>query len=1121
MRQISPRAGRHTQGPNHPTAPALALPLLGVLVVLGGLLAGCAPLGRATPPGPPPPLEREFRGVWVASVANIDWPSRPGLPADSQRAELLTILDRGAELGLNAVILQVRPAGDALYRSRYEPWSEYLTGAMGSPPEPDWDPLAFAIEEAHARSLELHAWFNPYRARHPSATSPASPDHISQTRPDLVVRYGSYEWMDPGEPEVQDHSIRVILDVVRRYAVDGIHIDDYFYPYRERDSDGQLIDFPDDASWARYRAGGGTLARGDWRRQNVDRFVARLYREIKREKPWVQFGVSPIGIWRTGHPPGTCCFDAYEEIYADSRKWFAEGSLDYFVPQLYRPIADTLWSYPVMLDWWAEQNEQGRHLWPGMIPNRVRPTAAEDGWPADEILQQIERAREHPGAGGHVHFSARSLLRNPDGLSDALRSSAYDRSAIPPASPWLGGAPPAVPLATLDTDQGALHLASADREEPRWWVVRTRRGSAWTVDILPGTRTAVVPQGSGRIQEVAVSAVDRVGNESPLLWLGPGALVTGVVALMPYPSAGAAGSAGAEQAGAGLDGDVWVARTLSELTLRQKVGQLMMPWLDGAYLPLESDDHDRLRRWVEEDGVGGVVLSVGGPMDMAAKLNTLQGLAPVPLLVAADLEHGPGQRMTGGTVMPWGFELGGGTQFPPVMAIGATGDERLAYELGRITAVEARAVGIHMVFAPVLDVNNNPGNPIINTRSYGEDPAAVARLGVAHLRGLQEHGLIATAKHFPGHGDTDVDSHISLPVIPHVRERVDRVELVPFRAAIDADVGAIMSAHIAFPSLTGDSVPATLHPRILTGLLRDELGYDGIIVTDALDMGGIVEGFGGAEAAVLALQAGADILLMPADVSVAIDAVVAAVRRGDVAEERIDRSVRKLLEAKAGLGLHRDRRVDLDRVQATVGARSHQDVARETAERAMTLVRDRDRLVPTPPSADRRILTVVYTNQPDPLAGRAFRREMDARFPGHQAILIHAGTHPEQLDQLVATADSADLVVFTPFVRPSAWQGDLAMAPPVTERIRRIATRRPTVALSFGSPYVISEVPEVGTYLVAWGQANVVQEAAARALAGEVPITGRLPTAIPPDHRPGEGLRVEATTPTAPDREGT
>jgi len=361
-------------------------------VLPAALCAACAPAPAAgpAPASAPPPVARELRGVWVATVANIDWPSRPGLPADSQRAELTALLDRAAALRLNAVVFQVRPAADALYPSELEPWSEFLTGEQGKAPEPLWDPLAFAVDGAHRRGMELHAWFNPYRARHPAAKGTEAPTHISRTHPGLVKSYGRYLWMDPGEPEVQERSLRVMLDVVRRYDVDGIHIDDYFYPYPERDSAGRTVDFPDEPSWQRYRASGGRLARDDWRRRNVDDFIQRLHREIHREKPWVKFGISPFGIWRPGHPPQIQTgFDQYAMLYADARRWLREGWMDYFTPQLYWPVAQTPQSYPVLLDWWVKENVRGRHLWPGNFTSRTwegNPTP----WGAREILGQDE-----------------------------------------------------------------------------------------------------------------------------------------------------------------------------------------------------------------------------------------------------------------------------------------------------------------------------------------------------------------------------------------------------------------------------------------------------------------------------------------------------------------------------------------------------------------------------------------------------------------------------------------------------------------------------------------------------------------------------------------------------------
>ncbi|HEU4643341.1 MAG TPA: family 10 glycosylhydrolase [Gemmatimonadaceae bacterium] len=488
------------------------------------LLAARAALAQTPAPAPTdsdaPPVAREFRGVWVASVANIDWPSRPGLSTWQQQVELLEILNRAVELHLNAVVLQVRPAADALYHSRYEPWSEYLTGEMGAPPEPSWDPLAFAVKEAHARGLELHAWINPFRAHHPTDTSAYSTNHVSRAHPEMVRQYGQYLWLDPGDAAVRRHSLRVVLDIVKRYDVDGIHIDDYFYPYKERDSLGQPMDFPDDSSWTRYVRAGGKMTRDDWRRHNIDLFIESMYHEVKKAKPWVKVGISPFGIWRPENPPGICCFDAYAELYADSRKWLAEGWLDYLTPQLYWSIGSPHQSYPVLLKWWAEHNPKGRHLWPGNDLNRIGPLGT-SGWRADELLEQIRLTRAQPGATGNVYFSMKSLMTNRGGITDQLAGGPYAQPALVPASPWLSKRVPPTPkaVARVDTVTGnvVLHLAPGGKHHVWLWAVQARTAGVWTTAILPGEqRTHTIARGAGSVvpDEVVVYEVNRYGNQS-------------------------------------------------------------------------------------------------------------------------------------------------------------------------------------------------------------------------------------------------------------------------------------------------------------------------------------------------------------------------------------------------------------------------------------------------------------------------------------------------------------------------------------------------------------------------------------------------------------------------------
>jgi uncharacterized lipoprotein YddW (UPF0748 family) len=463
-----------------------------------------------------PGVDREFRGVWVATVGNLDWPSRRNLTTQQQQAELLRILDTARDQGLNAVIFQIRPMADAFYDSPLEPWSDYLTGVSGRAPDPYWDPLAFAIEQAHARGLELHAWFNPFRAGFVAKRTPLHASHVHRRRPDLVRTYGTYYWLDPGEPEARRQALDVIADVVRRYDVDAVHIDDYFYPYQERDASGRLIPFPDDASWTRHGLRTG-MTRNDWRRSNIDTFVEQMYAMVRAEKQHVRVGISPFGIWRPGHPATVRGLDSFTELYADTRKWLLNGWADYYAPQLYWRTNAPQQPYTDLLQWWSEQNPFGRHIWAGNIPNNINDT--ERGWRAGEILEQVRLTRAHPGATGNVHFSITGLLRNPDGLGDAFRTGVYASPALVPATAWLGnGVPPrpqlgAVPDAGLHATQLLFDTGGA---QPARWIVHAHRAGAWQTLLLPGRYRAVhVDWSDGTPPDiVAVSYVDRTGVES-------------------------------------------------------------------------------------------------------------------------------------------------------------------------------------------------------------------------------------------------------------------------------------------------------------------------------------------------------------------------------------------------------------------------------------------------------------------------------------------------------------------------------------------------------------------------------------------------------------------------------
>lgn len=463
-----------------------------------------------------PQALREFRGVWVATVANIDWPSKQGLSTEEQKRELIEILDKTRELNMNAVVLQVRPACDAIYESKLEPWSYVLTGEMGKAPEPYYDPLQFAVEECHKRGLEIHCWFNPYRALHPSYKGELPENHISKLNPKIVRKYGDHLWMDPVAKETQDHSINVIMDVVKRYDIDGVHMDDYFYPYKSYDNGA---DFPDDDLWEAYKKEGGKLDRADWRRDAVNKFVERLYKEIKAEKKHVKFGLSPFGIARPGSPPEvTAGFSQYDELYADAQLWLNKGWVDYYTPQLYWRIASPQ-NYLYLLKYWMEENTHNRHMWPGLYTSKY----VGDPATVEEIATQIA-ATYFLGATGNVHFSMKPFLTNVNKVNDSLtrKGGVYEKQALIPASPWLDDEAPAKPSIKL-TDENettktlAITPASGKEDDVRVYSVYTKKGAAWTLNVHSATETTVEVAADDKgvfPSHISVATVDRNGNES-------------------------------------------------------------------------------------------------------------------------------------------------------------------------------------------------------------------------------------------------------------------------------------------------------------------------------------------------------------------------------------------------------------------------------------------------------------------------------------------------------------------------------------------------------------------------------------------------------------------------------
>ena len=459
------------------------------------------PTALAQQPSSFPP--REFRGVWVASVANIDWPSQKGLPVAQQKAELINILNRMQELNLNALVLQIRPTGDALYDSPIEPWSAWLTGQQGTPPQPYYDPLEFAIAESHKRNIELHAWLNPYRAQLSPNDGSFASNHMAVKYPQYAYRYGKNIWMDPGAKVIQDQTFNTIIDVVRRYDLDAIHFDDYFYPYPQGGED-----FPDYQTYNAYTASGGTLSVSDWRRQNVNNMVQRLAEGIHAEKPYVKFGISPFGIYRPGNPPGIVGFDQYEGLYADVKLWLAQGWVDYLAPQLYWRIDPPQQSYPALLNWWLQQNPQRRHIYAGNFLSQLQGA----GWPVSEFERQVALSRQRASqlSLGNIFFSMKMFRDNVAGVNNVFKNSIYPTPALPPAMPWLDNQPPAPPT-EITVNSGVISWNADNSGDVRSWALYQQTGNQWQLlQVLnAATTTARVAPGI-----YALRAVDRLANES-------------------------------------------------------------------------------------------------------------------------------------------------------------------------------------------------------------------------------------------------------------------------------------------------------------------------------------------------------------------------------------------------------------------------------------------------------------------------------------------------------------------------------------------------------------------------------------------------------------------------------
>jgi uncharacterized lipoprotein YddW (UPF0748 family) len=439
--------------------------------------------------------------VWVATVANIDWPSKRTLTTEQQQQELHRIVDMAANANINAILLQVRPTCDTIYPSELEPWSEFLTGKSGKAPDPAYHPLAMWISECHARGIELHAWFNPFRSRHFEAKGPDAPNHVNNAHKDWVRDYDRYKWLDPGVDEARAFSLNVIRDVVKRYDVDGVHIDDYFYPY-PNDKDR----FPDDSTFSAYKAAGGDLAWDDWRRDRINIFVKAMYEAVKADKPHVKVGISPFGIWRPGFPATVRKgFDSFAKLNADSRKWLNEGWMDYCSPQIYWQVTSPDQPFADLLHWWSSENTKHRVLAPGLYTSKLDSTGK---WAVDDILEQIKVTRANPDAAGEVHFSAKALLQNYKGIATALASGPYAAPALMPIFESCPGPAPA-PLKLVRCESGAkVDVLWAPPADARTVIIGWRLGTQWQWQIAPAAAGGA-GMTSDKLDAVAIAELDR------------------------------------------------------------------------------------------------------------------------------------------------------------------------------------------------------------------------------------------------------------------------------------------------------------------------------------------------------------------------------------------------------------------------------------------------------------------------------------------------------------------------------------------------------------------------------------------------------------------------------------
>ena len=569
----------------------------------------------------------------------------------------------------------------------------------------------------------------------------------------------------------------------------------------------------------------------------------------------------------------------------------------------------------------------------------------------------------------------------------------------------------------------------------------------------------------------------------------------------------------------------WVDTTIKKMSIEQLVGQMIFARLDSTYLSSDSDAFDDLVKLIRETQIGGVAafggtdpvpqvmlgtnygsVILGQPLELASLLNRLQSVSALPLLTASDFEWGVRMR------------IASATKFPYAMAFGAANDPQLAYEAGKVVGEESRALGVHVDLGPVADVNINPRNPVINTRSFGEDPAAVGAMVASWVRGLQDAGMLATLKHFPGHGDTDVDTHLGLAIVTHPREQLESIDLVPFRSGIAAGAAGVMVGHLEIPAIDPEKQPATFSAKVIDTLLRP--GFDGLIYSDSLRMQSITDMVPPVEAAIRTVKAGVDVLLDSTEPAAAAAGIVAAVNAGTIPRAQIERSARRILEAKARLGLHRARLVSLDAAPLTLGGRKHEAIARTISERSVTLIKDAHNQVPLTTPKSGKVLYLSVLDYPSgwrmAAPGKALIPALKARWPSVDAVEVSDRTAPADLDLVRSMGDNYDVIVAGVFVRASSASGRMDLAAPVVKLLQDMAAAsnrrsQPFVAMFFGNPYTPMFVTEIPAMLLTYDFSDAAEESAVRALAGEIAIGGKLPISLPGLFPVGHGLLRAAT----------